>query len=104
MLSKFARAASQTLGLKSAGVSGTIKHLVANDQEMSRFDVDSVVSQRSFREIHLKPFEIAVKQGGASSVMTSYNPINGHWAASNYDLTTTILRGERGYKGIVMTD
>lgn len=97
-------AASQTLGLKAAGVSGTIKHLVANDQETSRFDVDSVVSQRALREIHLKPFEIAVKQGGASSVMTSYNPINGHWAASNYDLNTTILRGEWGYKGIVMTD
>ncbi|MEZ8861208.1 glycoside hydrolase family 3 C-terminal domain-containing protein [Vibrio sp. 10N.247.311.51] len=97
-------AASQTLGLKAVGVSGTIKHLVANDQETSRFDVDSVISQRALREIHLKPFEIAVKQGGASSVMTSYNPINGHWAASNYDLNTTILRGEWGYKGIVMTD
>ncbi|WP_061018408.1 glycoside hydrolase family 3 protein [Vibrio splendidus] len=99
-----AMAASQVSGLRSAGVSGTIKHLVANDQETGRFDVDSVVSQRALREIHLRPFEIAVKQGGASSVMTSYNPINGHWAASNYDLNTTILRGEWGYKGIVMTD
>ncbi|MEO9494550.1 MAG: glycoside hydrolase family 3 C-terminal domain-containing protein [Vibrio splendidus] len=97
-------AASQVSGLRSAGVSGTIKHLVANDQETGRFDVDSVVSQRALREIHLRPFEIAVRQGRASSIMTAYNPINGHWAASNYDLNTTILRKEWGYKGIVMTD
>jgi beta-glucosidase len=56
------------------------------------------------REIYLKGFEIAVKEGGANSIMTSYNPINGHWAASNYDLNTTILRGEWGFQGIVMTD
>ena len=99
-----AMAASQVSGLRSAGVSGTIKHLVANDQETGRFDVDSVVSQRALREIHLRPFEIAVRQGQASSIMTAYNPINGHWAASNYDLNTTILRKEWGYKGIVMTD
>lgn len=99
-----AMAASQVSGLRSAGVSGTIKHLVANDQETGRFDVDSVVSQRALREIHLRPFEIAVRQGRSSSIMTAYNPINGHWAASNYDLNTTILRKEWGYKGIVMTD
>ncbi|MEZ9566984.1 glycoside hydrolase family 3 C-terminal domain-containing protein [Vibrio artabrorum] len=99
-----AMAASQVSGLRAAGVSGTIKHLVANDQETGRYDVDSVVSQRALREIHLKPFEIAVKQGGASSIMTAYNPINGQWTASNYDLNTTILRKEWGYKGIVMTD
>lgn len=99
-----AMAASQVSGLRSAGVSGTIKHLVANDQETGRFDVDSVVSQRALREIHLRPFEIVVRQGQASSIMTAYNPINGHWAASNYDLNTTILRKEWGYKGIVMTD
>jgi beta-glucosidase len=62
------------------------------------------VSERALREIYLKGFEIAVKQGGANSIMTSYNPVNGHWAASNYDLNTTILRGEWGFKGIVMTD
>ncbi len=97
-------AAAQTRGLKRAGVSGTIKHFVANDQETARNDVDSVVSERALREIHLKPFEIAVKEGQASSIMTAYNPVNGHWTASNYDLTTTILRHEWGYRGIVMTD
>ncbi|MDX1343972.1 MAG: glycoside hydrolase family 3 N-terminal domain-containing protein, partial [Reinekea sp.] len=97
-------AAAQTLGLKEAGVSGTIKHFAANDQETARTLVDSVVSQRALREIHLKPFEMAVKDGQASSIMTAYNPINGHWTASNYDLNTTVLRGEWGYTGIVMTD
>ena len=97
-------AAAQTRGLAQAGVAGTIKHFAANDQETARHDVDSVASERCLREIHLKPFELAVKQGRASSLMTSYNPVNGHWAASNYDLNTTILRGEWGYTGIVMSD
>lgn len=97
-------AAAQTLGLASAGVTGTIKHLAANEQETARNDADSVVSERALREVYLKPFEMAVKQGSASTIMTSYNPVNGHWAASNYDLNTTILRSEWGYTGIVMSD
>lgn len=97
-------AAAQTRGLKKAGVSGTIKHFAGNDQETARTIADSVMSQRALREIHLKPFEMAVKEGQASTIMTSYNPVNGHWTASNYDLNTTILRGEWGYTGIVMTD
>ncbi|MGF1696264.1 glycoside hydrolase family 3 C-terminal domain-containing protein [Vibrio lamellibrachiae] len=97
-------ASAQTRGLSRAGVSGTIKHFVANDQETARKDVDSIVSERALREIHLKPFEMAVKEGRASTIMTAYNPVNGHWTASNYDLNTTILRGEWGYTGIVMSD
>lgn len=97
-------AAAQTRGLSNAGVSGTIKHFAANDQETARVDVDSIMSERALREVHIKPFEMAVKQGNASTIMTSYNPVNGHWAASNYDLNTTILRGEWGFQGIVMTD
>ncbi|GAL33394.1 beta-glucosidase [Vibrio maritimus] len=97
-------AASQVSGLKSAGVSGTIKHFAANDQETSRFFVDAVMSERALREVHIKPFELAVKRGGATTIMTSYNPINAHWGASNYDLNTTILRGEWGFDGIVMSD
>ncbi|MDD1795164.1 glycoside hydrolase family 3 C-terminal domain-containing protein [Enterovibrio sp. ZSDZ42] len=97
-------AAAQTRGLADAGVSGTIKHFAGNDQETARVDVDSVMSERALREIHIKPFEIAVKEGKASTIMTSYNPVNGHWAASNYDLNTTILRNEWGFTGIVMTD
>lgn len=97
-------AAAQTRGLKQAGVSGTIKHYAANDQETARVDVDSVMSQRALREVHIKAFEMAVKEGDATTIMTSYNPVNGHWAASNYDLNTAILRDEWGYRGIVMTD
>lgn len=97
-------AAAVTLGLKRGGSCGTVKHFAANNQEASRSFVDSIVSERALREIYLKGFEIAVKKGQASSIMTSYNPVNGHWAASNYDLNTTILRNEWGYTGIVMTD
>lgn len=97
-------ASAQTRGLKSAGVSGTIKHYAANDQETARVDVDSVMSQRALREVHVKPFEMVVKQGEATTIMTSYNPVNGHWAASNFDLNTMLLRKEWGFKGIVMTD
>lgn len=97
-------AAACTRGIMKVGSNATLKHFACNNQEKHRSKVDAVVSERALREIYLKGFEIAVKQGGANSIMTSYNPINGHWAASNYDLNTTILRGEWGYKGIVMTD
>ncbi len=97
-------AKSATLGMHLGGSSGTLKHFACNDQESHRFLVDAVVSERALREIHLKPFEMAVKEGKAVSIMTAYNPINGIWSASNYDLNTTILRKEWGYKGLVMTD
>lgn len=97
-------AAAQVKGLKKAGVTGTLKHFVANDQETGRMDVDSVMSERAIREVHIKPFEMAVKHGGATTIMTCYNPVNGHWGASNYDLNTSVLRQEWGFKGIVMTD
>lgn len=97
-------ASANVRGLRRGGSSGTMKHYACNNQEFARRKVDSVVSERAVREIYLKGFEIAVKEGGAVSIMTSYNPINGHWAASNYDLVTTILRGEWGYTGMVMTD
>lgn len=91
-------------GLHRAGVTGTIKHFACNNQEKSRHTVESVVSERALREIYLKGFEMAVKEGGARSLMTTYNPMNGYQNASNYDLNTTILREEWGYSGIVMTD
>lgn len=97
-------AAACTRGIMKGGSNATLKHFACNNQEKHRSKVDAVVSERALREIYLKGFEIAVKQGGANSIMTSYNPINGHWAASNYDLNTTILRGEWGFHGIVMTD
>lgn len=97
-------AAACTRGIMKGGANATLKHFAGNNQEKFRNKVDAVVSERALREIYLKGFEIAVKQAGANSIMTAYNPINGHWTASNYDLNTTILRGEWGFKGIVMTD
>lgn len=97
-------AAAQLRGMHRHGVTGTIKHFCANNQEFRRFLVSSDVSERALRDIYLRGFEIAVKEGNAHSIMTSYNPINSIWAAGNYDLCTTILRGEWGYTGIVMTD
>ncbi len=97
-------AIAQLKGLHRYGVTGTIKHLACNNQEFHRHDVNAVVSERALREIYLKGFEMAVREGGAYSIMSSYNLINGIHAASNYDLLTTILRGEWGYTGIVMTD
>ncbi|MDO7908544.1 glycoside hydrolase family 3 C-terminal domain-containing protein [Paenibacillus sp. JX-17] len=97
-------AAACIRGIMKGGSNATMKHFACNSQEKYRTKVDAVVSERALREIYLKGFEIAVKEGGGNSIMTSYNPINGHWAASNYDLNTTILRGEWGFDGIVMTD
>lgn len=97
-------AAACVRGIMKGGSNATLKHFACNNQEQYRSKVNAVVSERALREIYLKGFEIAVREGGANSIMTSYNPINGHWAASNYDLNTTILRGEWGFDGIVMTD
>lgn len=97
-------AAAQIRALHSVGVTGTIKHFCANNQETGRHTVDSVVSERALREIYLKGFEIAVREGGADSVMTTYGSVNGLWTAGSYDLNTTILRGEWNFDGIVMTD
>lgn len=96
--------AAQVIGMQLNGIAPTIKHFCANNQEASRRFVDSIVSERALREIYLKGFEIAVREGKARSVMTSYNPVNGIWTAGSYDLCTTILRNEWGFDGIVMTD
>lgn len=91
-------------GIQKSGADATVKHFACNNQELARNMADSIVSERAVREMYLKGFEMAVKEGHACSIMTSYNPLNGHWSASNYDLCTTILREEWGYTGIVMTD
>lgn len=99
-----AMAIAQTRGLQKNGTAPTIKHYAANNQETDRHLVNALVSERALREIYLKGYEMAVKSSKARSIMTSYGPVNGTWAASNYDLNTTILRGEWGFEGIVMTD
>ncbi len=97
-------AAAELKGMAQAGVTGTIKHFCANNQETSRHFLDSAVSERALREIYLKGFEIAVKEGGATSVMTTYGRVNGLWTAGSFDLNHTILRGEWGFEGFTMTD
>ena len=97
-------AAFQLNGLHSAGVTGTIKHFCGNNQETNRHFIDSAVSERALREIYLKGFEIAVREGNADSIMTTYGSVNGLWTAGNFDLNTVILREEWGFKGFTMTD
>lgn len=97
-------AAGVCKGLASEGAIGTIKHFAMNNQESHRRTQNSVASERAVREIYLKPFEIAVKKGNARSIMTSYNGINGHKSASNFELNVCILRDEWNYTGVVMTD
>ncbi len=97
-------AVAQIEALHRYGVTATIKHFAGNNQENNRRHVETIITERALREIYLRPFEIAVVEGGAFSIMTSYNPINGWQAASNYHLTTTVLRGDWGYDGLVMTD
>lgn len=97
-------AAAELIGLHSSGVTGTVKHFCANNQETNRHSTDSIVSERALREIYLKGFEIAVRDGKADSVMTTYGSLNGLWTAGSFDLNTTILREDWGFKGITMTD
>lgn len=97
-------ASAQLHGLQKAGVTGTIKHFCGNNQETNRHDTNAVISERALREIYLKGFEIAVKEGHADSVMTTYGPVNGVWTAGSFDLTTQILRNDWGFTGFTMTD
>jgi len=98
-------AAAVTKGIQSHnGCYVTIKHFAANNQEQLRNHSDSVVGERTLREIYLKSFKIAVKEGGAKGVMTSYNLINGTYTANSFDLCTKLLRQEWGFDGVVMTD
>ena len=95
---------AQLRGMHKYGVTGVIKHFAGNTQELNRHNANNIVSERALREIYLKGFEIAVREGNARAVMSTYGPVNGIWTASSYDLLTTILRGEWGFEGIVMTD
>lgn len=97
-------ASAQLHGLHQSGVTGTIKHFCGNNQETNRHDTNGVISERALREIYLKGFEIAVKEGHADSVMTTYGPVNGVWTAGSFDLTTQILRNDWGFTGFTMTD
>jgi beta-glucosidase len=97
-------AASEVLAMHRYGVSGTVKHFAGNNQEGGRRCLDSEISARALREIYLRVFEIAVKNGGADCIMTTYGALNGVQTAGSYDLLTTVLRKNWRYEGLVMTD
>ncbi|MGC6175542.1 beta-glucosidase [Lacrimispora sp. 38-1] len=97
-------AAAYIRGIQSQGVCACPKHFAVNSQERLRMSVDSVLDERTLREIYLEGFEIAVKEGGAKSIMTSYNAVNGVYANENKHLLKDILRGDWNFDGIVITD
>lgn len=97
-------AASYVRGIQSKGVYACPKHFAVNSQELRRMAMNSVLDERTLREIYLTGFEIAVKEGNAKAIMTSYNEVNGVYANENEHLLKEILRDEWGFDGIVVTD
>lgn len=98
-------AANAVIGAEKYGVYAYIKHFALNDQETNRTGMLCTWSnEQAIREIYLKPFEIAVKEGGAKAVMSSFNYIGTQWAGGTYPLQTTVLRDEWGFRGFVLTD
>ena len=97
-------AAALIRGIQSNGISACVKHYAVNSQELLRMTNDSVVDERTLREIYLPAFEMAVKEGGVKCLMTSYNRVNGTYAHENTHLLREILYGEWGYDGVVVSD
>ncbi len=89
--------------MQSEGVAATVKHLAGNESERERMTADSLIDERTLREIYLLPFEMAVRDGDVRAVMTAYNRLNGIWCGENAPLLQ-ILRQEWGFDGLVMTD
>lgn len=97
-------AASWIRGIESEGVGTSLKHFAANNQEYKRFISNSIMDERTLREIYLSSFEIAIKKGMPSTLMCSYNKINGVYSSDNKYLLSDILRKEWGWNGCVITD
>ena len=91
-------------GIESQGIGTSLKHYAANSQELSRFTSDSIMDERTLREIYLAGFEMAVKEGKPATVMCSYNKLNGTHASDHKELLTDILRTDWGFDGLVVTD
>lgn len=97
-------AAAQISGIEKTGVGSCLKHFALNNQEYKRFSSDSIVDERAMREIYLSGFETAVREGKPSSVMSSYNKINGVYCSDNRWLLTEVLRNDWKFDGLVVTD
>ena len=93
-----------TLGTQNAGTAVCLKHYALNNQETNRGSVNVIADERTMREIYLKPFEAAVKEGGAMCVMPAYNKVNGYYCSENAHLNNDILRDEWGFKGMTVSD
>ena len=99
-----ALALEYTKGVQDEGTAVCIKHFAVNNQETNRGSVDAQLDERTLREIYLKPFERAIIEGGAMSVMPAYNKVNGDYCSENEHLLNEILRGEWGFKGFTVSD
>lgn len=97
-------AAAHISGIEKTGTGSSLKHFALNNQEYKRFSSDSLVDERTMREIYLASFETAVKEGNPSAIMSSYNKINGTYSSDNHWLLTKVLREEWGFDGLVVTD
>ena len=97
-------AVEYTKGSQDAGTAVCLKHYALNNQETDRGSVDVIADERTMREIYLKPFEAAIKEGGAMCVMPAYNKVNGFYCSENAHLNNEILRNEWGFKGMTVSD